>query len=122
MTGPGAEMPFLEHLEELRARLVRVVLALIAGFGVGLFVVQHFGVVTLLKEPIAPFLTVTGGKLVVTSPTEAVMITLKLALIVGLFLSSPSSSTRPGHSCLPRSTSGRSGPSCRRWGRGWCCS
>jgi len=89
MTGPGAEMPFLEHLEELRARLVRVVAALIVGFGVGLFVVQHFGVVTLLKEPIAPFLTVTGGKLVVTSPTEAVMITLKLALIVGLFLSSP---------------------------------
>ena len=41
MTGPGAEMPFREHLEELRARLVRVVLALIAGFGVGLFVVQR---------------------------------------------------------------------------------
>ena len=89
MSGPGAEMPFLEHLEELRVRLVRVVVALLAGFGVGLFVVQRFQVVTLLKQPIAPFLTVTGGKLVVTSPTEAVMITLKMALIVGLVLASP---------------------------------
>jgi Tat protein translocase TatC len=89
MTGPGAEMPFLEHLEELRARLIRVLLALVLGFLVGYWAVQHFQAVNLLKEPIAPFLTVTGGKLVVTSPTEAVMITLKLALVVGLVLVSP---------------------------------
>lgn len=89
MTGPGAEMPFLEHLEELRVRLTRVLIVLIAGFAVGYWVVQHFGVVTLLKEPIAPYLTVTEGKLAVSSPTESIMITLKLALIVGLVLSSP---------------------------------
>jgi Tat protein translocase TatC len=89
MTGPGAEMPFLEHLEELRIRLVRVLLAVIVGFLVGYWAVQHFQAVNLLKAPIAPFLTVTGGKLVVTSPTEAVMITLKLALLVGLVLVSP---------------------------------
>jgi Tat protein translocase TatC len=89
MTGPGAEMPFLEHLEELRVRLVRVLLALIGGFAAGLWVVQRFEFVNLLKSPIAPYLKVTGGKLVVTSPTEPVMITLKLALIVGLVLVSP---------------------------------
>jgi Tat protein translocase TatC len=82
-------MPFLEHLEELRVRLVRVLIALVAGFAAGLWVVQRFQFVNLLKAPIAPYLTVTAGKLVVTSPTEAVMITLKLALIVGLVLSSP---------------------------------
>lgn len=89
MTGPGAEMPFLEHLEELRVRLMRVLLALVAGFLVGYWLVQHFQAVNLLKAPIAPYLSVTGGKLVVTSPTEAVMITLKLALVVGLVLVSP---------------------------------
>lgn len=89
MTGPGAEMPFLEHLEELRVRLVRVLLALVAGFGAGLYIVQRFEVVNLLKAPIAPFLKVTGGKLVATSPTEPVMITLKLALVLGLILASP---------------------------------
>jgi Tat protein translocase TatC len=89
MTGPGAEMPFLEHLEELRVRLIRVLLALVAGFLAGYWLVQHFQAVNLLKAPIAPYLSVTGGKLVVTSPTEAVMITLKLALVVGLVLVSP---------------------------------
>jgi Tat protein translocase TatC len=82
-------MPFLEHLEELRQRLVRTLLALVAGFLVGYWAVQRFQVVNLLKAPIAPYLTVTSGKLVVTSPTEAVMITLKLALIVGLVIVSP---------------------------------
>ncbi len=89
MTGPSAEMPFLEHLEELRQRLVRTLLALVVGFLVGYWAVQRFQVVELLKAPIAPYLTVTAGKLVVTSPTEAVMITLKLALIAGLVLVSP---------------------------------
>jgi Tat protein translocase TatC len=82
-------MPFLEHLEELRVRLTRIVIVLIAGFGVGYWVVQRFQVVTLLKEPITPFLTATNGKLVIQSPTESVMIVLKLALIVGLILTSP---------------------------------
>jgi Tat protein translocase TatC len=89
MTGPGAEMPFLEHLEELRVRLVRVLLALVAGFAAGLWIVQRFEFVNLLKAPIAPFLKMSGGKLVATSPTEPVMITLKLALVVGLVLASP---------------------------------
>jgi Tat protein translocase TatC len=89
MTGPGAEMPFLEHLEELRVRLTRVLIVLIAGFAVGYWVVQQYHVVALLKEPIAPFLTTTNGKLVIQSPTEPVMIQLKLALIVGLILTSP---------------------------------
>ncbi|HXI20760.1 MAG TPA: twin-arginine translocase subunit TatC, partial [Gemmatimonadales bacterium] len=89
MTSSSAEMPFLEHLEELRIRLVRVLLAAVAGFGIGLWVVQRFQLVSLLAEPIAPFLQITGGKLTVTSPTEPVMIVLKLALLVGLVLSSP---------------------------------
>ncbi len=89
MTGPSAEMPFLEHLEELRQRLVRTLIALVAGFLVGYWAVQRFQVVNLIKAPIAQYLTATGGKLVVTSPTEAVMITLKLALLAGLVLVAP---------------------------------
>jgi Tat protein translocase TatC len=89
MTGTSAEMPFLEHLEELRVRLVRVLVALVAGFAVGLWVVQHFQLVSILEQPIAPYLTVTGGKLTITSPTDAVMIVLKLALLVGFAAVSP---------------------------------
>lgn len=89
MTGSGAEMPFLEHLEELRVRLIRVLLALIVGVAVGFFVVQRFQLVSLLARPIAPYLQVTGGKLTVTAPTEPVMIVLKLALVVGLVIAAP---------------------------------
>ena len=87
MTGPAGEMPFLEHLEELRFRILWSLGALIVGTGLGLYLVQRFQLVNILKEPIAPYLT--NGKLVVTSPTEPVMIVFKLGFIVGLMLASP---------------------------------
>ncbi len=80
-------MPFLDHLEELRLRILRSLGAVVVGCGLGLWAVQRFQLVAVLKEPIAPYLT--GGKLVVTSPTEPVMIVLKLGLLVGLVLASP---------------------------------
>ena len=88
MTTPGGEMPFLDHLEELRVRLIRCILALIAGFVVGLVVVQRFELVTIMKRPIEPFLP-AGGKLVVLAPTDAVMIVFKLSMYVGLVLAAP---------------------------------
>src|SRR3954468_11176646 len=87
MTGTPGEMPFLDHLEELRSRILRSLAAVVLGCVLGLWLVQRFQLVSLLKEPIAPYLT--GGKLVVTSPTEPVMIVFKLGLLVGLILASP---------------------------------
>jgi Tat protein translocase TatC len=87
MTGNAGEMPFLDHLEELRWRILRSLAAVVVGCGLGLWLVGRFQLVSVLKEPIAPYLT--GGKLVVTSPTEPVMIVLKLGLLVGLILASP---------------------------------
>jgi Tat protein translocase TatC len=89
MSGPGAEMPFLDHLEELRSRLIRALAAIVVGFGVGLWVVQRFQLIKVLKEPIAPYLASTGGKLAVLSPTDPVLIVLKLGFITGLVLASP---------------------------------
>src|SRR5688572_23946688 len=87
MTGPAGEMPFLDHLEELRSRILRSIGAVVAAFALGLWLVQRFSLVSLLKQPIAQYLT--GGKLVVLSPTEPVMIVLKLGFVVGLVLASP---------------------------------
>lgn len=89
MTGPAGEMPFLDHLEELRWRILRSLAAVVVGFGLGLWLVQHFQLVNLLKQPIAPYLTGAGGKLIVTSPTDPVMIVFKLGFLVGLVLASP---------------------------------
>ncbi|CAN5894964.1 hypothetical protein BH24GEM1_BH24GEM1_23070 [soil metagenome] len=87
MTGAAGEMPFLDHLEELRSRILRSLAAVIVGFGIGLWAVQQFQLVSLLKAPIAPYLL--DGKLIVTSPTEPVMIVFKLGFLVGLVLASP---------------------------------
>ncbi|MDX2194717.1 MAG: twin-arginine translocase subunit TatC [Gemmatimonadales bacterium] len=83
----GGEMPFLDHLEELRARLVRALVALVAGVAFGLWAVERFQLVRLMMEPIRPFLPT--GQLTVLSPTEPVMIVLKLGFVVGLVLASP---------------------------------
>jgi Tat protein translocase TatC len=80
-------MPFLDHLEELRLRILRSLAAVIVGFGIGLWLVQQFQLVSVLKAPIAPYLL--DGKLIVTSPTEPVMIVFKLGFLVGLVLASP---------------------------------
>ena len=87
MAASSGEMPFLDHLEELRSRILKVLVAVIVGFGAGLWIVQRFQFVSLLKEPIAPYLT--GGRLTVLSPTEPVMIVLKLSFLLGLVLASP---------------------------------
>ncbi|MFQ6045315.1 MAG: twin-arginine translocase subunit TatC [Gemmatimonadales bacterium] len=83
----SADMPFLDHLEELRWRILWSLLALAVFTGVGFFLVQHFDVLAILKLPIAPFLP--EGRLFVTRPTDAFIITLKLALAVGVVLASP---------------------------------
>lgn len=81
-------MPFLDHLEELRLRILKSAGALVLGMLVGLWLVERFQLIVLLKKPIEPYLP-AAGKLVVLGPTEPVMIVLKLGFTVGLILASP---------------------------------
>ena len=67
MTAPGGEMPFLDHLEELRQRILRALGAIVVAFGVGLWAVERLQLVALLKAPIAPYLP--DGKLTGDSQT-----------------------------------------------------
>jgi sec-independent protein translocase protein TatC len=81
------EMPFLDHLEELRWRILKSLAALVAGTVIGFLVVQNFEVLELLKQPIAPYLP--DNKLHVTAPTDAFFVTLQLAFAIGLVLAAP---------------------------------
>lgn len=81
------EMPFLDHLEELRWRILYSLLAIVVATLVGWVIVEHIDVIGLLIRPIAPLLP--DGKLKFTSPTEPFFITLKFAFAVGLLLASP---------------------------------
>jgi sec-independent protein translocase protein TatC len=83
---PGAgAMPFLEHLDELRKRL----LVSVAALGVG-FVVCWVFVERLLDFIFVPLTaTIAGGKFQYTEPAEAFMLRMKLAALAGLFLALP---------------------------------
>lgn len=81
------EMPFLDHLEELRWRLIWSVLAIVVCAVVGFVIVKEYDVLGILIEPVQPFLN--GGKLKYLSPTAPFFITLQLGLILGLILASP---------------------------------
>src|SRR2546422_10522470 len=80
-------MPFLDHLEELRWRILYSLAAVLVCSVIGWLVVQHVDVIGLLKAPIAPLLP--GGRLMFTSPTEPFFITRKIAFAVGLLVASP---------------------------------
>lgn len=88
MRGRGpAEMPFLEHLEELRRRLLWSLLTIGVGAVIGVVVVSEFNILGILQRPIQPFLA--GGRLAYMSPTEPVGITLKLGFLLGCVLAFP---------------------------------
>lgn len=85
----GRQMSFLEHLEELRQRLIRSVLAIVVGFGVCFyFSDQIYG---LLARPLTDTLHALhmSEKLVYTNPTDPFNLYIKLSIVAGLFLSSP---------------------------------
>jgi sec-independent protein translocase protein TatC len=86
-TAKNDEMPFLDHLEEMRWRLLWSLLAVVVGTGIGFLIVMKLNVLGLLIRPVEPFLN--GGKLKFLSPTEPFFITVKLAVVVGFLLASP---------------------------------
>jgi sec-independent protein translocase protein TatC len=82
--GIGA-MSFLEHLDELRQRL----LVSVAALGVG-FVVSWAYVEKLLDFIFTPLAaTIKGGKFQYFEPGEGFMLRMKLAALAGLFLALP---------------------------------
>jgi sec-independent protein translocase protein TatC len=82
---PEARMSFLDHLEELRSRLLKSLIALAVGFGVAWGYheeIFHF-MVTPLKQA-NPTL-----ELIATTPTEAIMLYMKMSFFVGIFIAAP---------------------------------
>jgi sec-independent protein translocase protein TatC len=81
------EMTFTEHLNELRVRLVRCI---VAAF-VGLLACYAFAedLFRILMNPLLVLLEPTGGALIYTGLPEAFFTHLKVAAIAGLFVASP---------------------------------
>ena len=82
------EMPFLDHLEELRWRILWSLVAIVIGSVVGFVLVLRFGVLDLL---INPFYEVMGEeeRLVFLAPTEPFFLILRVGILGGVILVSP---------------------------------
>lgn len=82
------EMPFLDHLEELRWRLFRCAIALavtiVGSFAV--LVAKKFDIIAILARPVQPYV---HGTLIATHPSELFGITMDVSIALGVVLASP---------------------------------
>jgi sec-independent protein translocase protein TatC len=83
------EMPFLDHLEELRWRILWSLLAVVICTVIGFVFVYYFGVMELLLLPIREAYEDPNFELIYLSPADPFFITLKLAVVVGIILAFP---------------------------------
>lgn len=86
---PETEMPFLDHLEELRQRLFWIAGAILVGVIASFIILsqKRLDLVGLLAEPIKPYLR--NGSLVYTHPGTSFKIILNASIISGILLATP---------------------------------
>jgi|GEM_PF-6160632 len=92
---PEGRMPLMDHLRELRNRVVKMALGLIAGMIVGF--VFFNPVWRVIERPLCSAVirgqtgcdTLGVNRLVLNGPLDAFYLRVKVALIVGVILSSP---------------------------------
>jgi sec-independent protein translocase protein TatC len=81
---PGDQaMTLVDHLSELRTRLVRAILAVVVGTGVGFLVAAPLR--AILVNPLPP----ENRVLQVLGPGDAFAVTLRIAVVVGIVLAMP---------------------------------
>ena len=86
--GPESDvrMPLTAHLDVLRTRLIRAIVAIAAGAGIAWLVIEHL--VAFLLAPLSA-LQPEESFIIGTGVTEAFFTKLKVAVIAGVFVSSP---------------------------------
>ena len=84
--GSGGRMSFLDHVDELRKRLVLAVTAIFVGFLFAFSIITHL--VAFVMRPLNEILP-AGGEFIYTEPTEAFFLYIKVAALVGLILAIP---------------------------------
>ena len=79
-------MSFLEHLDELRKRIVQALLGVAIGVGLGFFFINP--IVNFILTPTWRVLP-PGSRMIYTQPGEAFGLYVQIGLIVGIVLASP---------------------------------
>src|SRR5688572_18961881 len=89
MAAPGssAEMPFLDHLEELRWRILWSLLALVVGVVAAFIALQQFDIFKFLEGPLLPYLG--GNKLKYTHPADPLSVLISASFTIGMVVALP---------------------------------
>lgn len=82
----SSKMSFLEHLDELRKRLIYIVYSLIAGCVIAYVFIQR--IFDFIMRPMQKVLP-EGGHLQFTSGSEPFMLWIKIGFLAGIFIASP---------------------------------
>jgi len=82
----SGRMSFLEHLDELRRRLVASAISLAIGTAIAVFFIDR--IFTFIMQPLYEKLP-KGSTLIYTEPTEAFMLKVKIALLSGVVIAAP---------------------------------
>jgi sec-independent protein translocase protein TatC len=80
------KMTFLEHLDEFRKRLVRIVTYVGIGFLASFY--WHRPIYNFLARPITQYLP-PGTKLAYTNPTDPFTLYMKVSILAGIFITAP---------------------------------
>lgn len=83
---PADQMSLVEHLTELRHRVVRAIQGIVVGMGLSIYFSEEL--LAVIRRPILPFLG-PGGGLVYTGVMDKFMAHLKVGALAGLILSCP---------------------------------
>jgi sec-independent protein translocase protein TatC len=87
----AGKMSFLDHLDELRRRIIYAAVSLAAGVAVAFFFIDE--IFDFIMRPLQAMLP-AGQTMVYTEPTEAFMLYIKISLIAGLVIASPAVMTQ----------------------------
>lgn len=82
-----SQAPLMDHLIELRTRLIRSILALLLAFGVCLYFASD--ILGFLIRPLTAAFPPGQGRLIYTKLYEAFFVEIKVALFAGFFVSFP---------------------------------
>ena len=86
LDGSGAKMSFLEHLDELRKRIIWSLISVGVGFLIAVVFLDR--IFDFIMRPLAATLP-KGGTMIYTEPTEAFMLRLKVAGLAGIVFAAP---------------------------------
>src|SRR3954468_6361993 len=83
----SAEMPFLDHLEELRWRIIYSLGAILVGLAIGFLLTIKFDLIGVLQKPVLPYLR--GNHLVYTHPGDTFSVIMQMAFVVAVAFAIP---------------------------------